>query len=48
GGGRGEVDSAVYSANRFGRDHQYGVQGNLQNSVWETSNVYHDNNEPAR
>lgn len=48
GGGRGEVDSAIYSGNRFGRDHQYGVQGNLQNSTWAASNVYYDNGQHAR
>ncbi|TRY18637.1 right-handed parallel beta-helix repeat-containing protein [Tessaracoccus rhinocerotis] len=48
GGGRGEVDSAIYSNNRFGRAHQYSVQANVQNSVWEASNVYDDNGQPAR
>lgn len=47
GGGRGEVETATYSGNRFGRDHQYGVAGNIENSVWHSSNVYHDNDEPA-
>lgn len=48
GGGRGEVDSAVYSGNQFGRDHQYGVAGNIENSVWDASNVYADNGQRAR
>lgn len=48
GGGRGEVDSAVYSGNRFGRDYRYGVQGNLENSVWDETNVWHDTGLPAR
>ncbi len=42
GGGRNEVDSAVYSGNRFGRDYRYDVRGNLDNSVWEASNVWDD------
>ncbi len=48
GGGRGEVDSAVYSGNRFGRDFRYGVAGNLENSVWDDTNVWHDTGLPAR
>jgi hypothetical protein len=42
GGGRGEVESAVYSGNRFGRNCRYGVQGNLENSTWDPSNVWDD------
>lgn len=42
GGGRNEVDSAIYSENRFGRNSRYGVRGNLDNSVWERSNVWDD------
>lgn len=48
GGGRGEVDSAVYRGNRFGRDFRYGVAGNLENSVWDDTNVFDDSGEPAR
>ncbi len=48
GGGRGEVASAVYRDNRFGRDYRFGVAGNLENSVWDSSNVFDDNDEPAR
>ena len=48
GGGRGEVESAVYSQNRFGRDFRYSVQGNVENSVWEATNVYFDNGQVAR
>lgn len=46
GGGRGEVASAVYDGNRFGRHFRYGVRGNMQNSTW-TNNVYDDNGQPA-
>ena len=42
GGGRDEVDSALYSENRFGRNFRYAVRGNLDNSVWERSNVFDD------
>ena len=48
GGGRGEVDSAVYSNNRFGRDFRYGVAGNLENSTWESTNLYLDTGALAR
>ncbi len=48
GGGRDEVDSAVYSGNRFGRNFRYGVRGNLDNSTWDRSNVYDDTGRPAR
>lgn len=47
GGGRGEVSSAVYSGNRFGRDCKYAVEGNLQNSTWSDTNVWNDNGQPA-
>ena len=48
GGGRNEVDSALYSGNRFGRDFRYGVQGNLDNSVWDATNVWNDTGASAR
>jgi hypothetical protein len=48
GGGRHEVDSAIYSGNRFGRHAKYGVAGNLNNSVWDVTNVFDDNGTPAR
>ncbi|MGB3955481.1 MAG: hypothetical protein WBL05_09425, partial [Brooklawnia sp.] len=48
GGGRGEVDSAVYRGNRFGLDFVYGVAGNLENSIWDDTNVFDDSGEPAR
>lgn len=48
GGGRNEVDSALYSHNRFGRDYRYGPAGNIQNSTWENTNVWHDNGKPVR
>lgn len=48
GGGRDEVESARYVGNYFGRDFRYGVQGNLQNSVWEDTNVWFDNLDPAQ
>ena len=48
GGGRDEVESARYSRNRFGPDFRYGVVGNLQNSVWEDSNVWHATGEPVQ
>lgn len=47
GGGRGEVDSARYTGNMFGRDFRYGIAGNMHNSVWESSNVWYDNRQPA-
>lgn len=47
GGGRDEVDSAVYRENQFGRDYMYGTHGGLQNSVWESSNVWQDTGEPV-
>lgn len=45
GGGRDEVDSARYADNRFGRDFRYAVSGNLDNSIWEDTNVWHDTGE---
>jgi hypothetical protein len=48
GGGRGEVDSAVYSGNRFGRNFRYAVSGNLDNSTWDDTNVFDDTGDPAR
>lgn len=48
GGGRDEVDSARYTQNQFGRDFNYGPVGNLQHSVWESSNVWFDTGEPVR
>lgn len=48
GGGRGEVESARYSGNRFGRDARYSPAANLENSVWEDSNVWDDTGEPVR
>ncbi|WEV76940.1 right-handed parallel beta-helix repeat-containing protein [Janibacter cremeus] len=48
GGGRGEVESARYSGNEFGRDCRYGPAGNIENSVWEDTNVWHDTGEPVR
>jgi hypothetical protein len=45
GGGRGEVASAVYSGNRFGRDYLHSVVGNLENSTWDRTNVFADNGE---
>ena len=47
GGGRWEVESARYAENEFGRDYKFGVAGNLQNSVWEDTNVWHDTGEPV-
>ncbi|WP_165699998.1 right-handed parallel beta-helix repeat-containing protein [Ornithinimicrobium ciconiae] len=47
GGGRGEVDSAHYANNRFGRNYRFSVTGNLHNSVWEDTNVWHDTGEPV-
>lgn len=47
GGGRQEVDSARYSYNHFGRDFRYAPSGNIQNSVWEDTNVWHDTGEPV-
>lgn len=47
GGGRGEVDSAVYRENRFGRDYMYGTHAGLENSIWEPSNVWDDTGEPV-
>lgn len=48
GGGRGEVASAVYRDNRFGRDYRNAVAGNLENSTWDRSNVFDDDDEPVR
>lgn len=45
GGGRGEVDSARYSDNEFGRDFRYSPAANLENSVWTDTNVWHDTGE---
>ncbi len=42
GGGRGEVDSALYSGNRFGHDFRYAVRGNLDSSIWDATNVWDD------
>lgn len=47
GGGRGEIESAVFRDNRFGRDFRYGVHGNLENSSWDTSNVWDDTGLPT-
>ncbi|WP_156251866.1 FG-GAP-like repeat-containing protein [Pseudactinotalea terrae] len=47
GGGRNEVDSARYAGNMFGRDFRYGVAGNLDNSVWTSTNVWYDSKRPA-
>lgn len=47
GGGRGEVESAVYEDNRFGRNFRYGVRGNLENSTWAESNVWDDDGRPT-
>ncbi len=47
-GGRGEVDSARYSRNQFGRDFRYGVVGNLEEGDWESTNVWFDTGEPVR
>lgn len=48
GGGRGEVASALYAHNRFGRDQRFSVQASLQNSVWDNSNVWDDTGMPVR
>lgn len=48
GGGRQEVDSARYADNWFGRDYRHGIVGNLQNSVWEDSNVWFDTGLPVQ
>jgi hypothetical protein len=48
GGGRGEVADAVYSGNRFGRDFRYAVSGNIQNSTWTSTNVWHDTGLPVK
>lgn len=48
GGGRHEVDSATYTDNQFGRNFQYGPVGNLQHSIWESSNVWADTGAPVR
>lgn len=42
GGGRGEVASATYEDNRFGRDFRYNVAGNLENSSFGETNVWDD------
>lgn len=47
GGGRGEVDSAVYRGNQFGRDYMYGTHGGLENSTWDSSNVWKDTGQPV-
>lgn len=42
-GGRStDLDSARYADNRFGRDFRYGPVGNLHNSTWASTNVWHD------
>ncbi len=48
GGGRDDVDSAVYSDNRFGRDFRYDVHGNLDSSTWEASNVWDDSGKSIK
>ncbi|WP_191280116.1 right-handed parallel beta-helix repeat-containing protein [Nocardioides flavus (ex Wang et al. 2016)] len=48
GGGRDEVESAVYRGNRFGRNYRYAVSGNLDNSAWDSTNVWDDTGAPAR
>lgn len=48
GGGRNEVESARYAGNEFGRDFRYSLSANLQNSVWEDSNIWQDTGEPAQ
>lgn len=48
GGGRDEVESAVYRENRFGRNFRYAVSGNLDNSDWDSSNVWDDTGAPAK
>jgi len=48
-GGRAtDLDSARYADNRFGRDFRYGPVGNLHNSIWEDTNVFHDSGARAR
>ncbi|MGN0065001.1 MAG: right-handed parallel beta-helix repeat-containing protein [Nocardioides sp.] len=49
GGGRGEIESAVISGNRFGRDYRYGVIGNMDGDAvsWEADNVWDDTGRPA-
>ena len=47
GGGRDEVESALYSGNRFGRNFRYALSGNLDNSTWDDSNVWDDTGAPA-
>jgi len=48
GGGRGEVESARYADNYFGRDFRYGPATNLENSDWADSNVWLDTLEPVQ
>ena len=49
GGRSGDIDSAYYADNRFGRDCRYGVVGNLHaGDVWDHTNVWHDTGEPVR
>jgi len=49
GGGRGEIASARFIDNRFGRDYRFDVVSNLQgNTVWAATNVWHDNGKPVR
>ena len=47
GGSRGEVESALFSGNRFGRDFRYALGGNLDNSTWDATNVWDDTGAPA-
>lgn len=47
-GGGGEVASAIYRNNSFGRDFRYGVAGNIGAGTWERSNVFQDDGTPAR
>mgnify|MGYP001090926860 CR=1 FL=1 len=47
GGGRGEVESARYAENQFGRDFRYGPVSSLQNSEWDDTNVWFDTGEPV-
>lgn len=48
GGREGDLASAYFSDNRFGRDFRHDVTGNLPDTVvWEASNVFYDNGEPV-
>lgn len=49
GGRSGDIDSAYYADNQFGRDCRYGAVGNLHSGdVWEDTNVWVDTKEPVR